>query len=127
MADETERIEEMAATMKAAALDEMRQELEAAGYDVVEDLGLGFVYAPNRSTRFYGGDNVNEAIEYAYRHFQEKRRVTELEAHNAAMKALLADIEYATKPPSNYLNFQDALYMIHGKIENFRKRTKAEE
>ncbi len=102
MADE--RLDEMASTMKA--------ELEANGYVISWQAcyecsgdyvgidtpdGWNHRYADieidnTESLKDHNKRKMNEAIGFAYKHLTEKRRMAELEAQHAAMKALLAEL-----------------------------------
>jgi hypothetical protein len=93
---EDKRIEDMAQTMKAAAIEEMKAELEAAGWDIqrhADGGAMAAAYFPKGSSRFIGADTLDEAILEAYAHYQRERRYEELQRSYAELEARLAKVE----------------------------------
>jgi AAA+ ATPase superfamily predicted ATPase len=107
---EDKRIEDMAQTMKAAAIEEMKAELEAAGYKFEMAVNRvrhdSCVVAPDGEWYFTYGD-INDGldpfsesekdkqalVERAWKHHQRERRYEELQRSYAELEARLAKVE----------------------------------
>lgn len=112
MADEQKHLDEMASTMDAAALEEMRDELEKAGYKI--DASNIFspweetvqISAPDGWIQYFSEDGGNhwtetdivkrrldkKAIEVAYAHLQQQHHFAEFEQLVSRLAKAKADV-----------------------------------
>ena len=118
MADE--RIDEMAKTMKAAGIAEMKAELEAAGYTIyltsnhvrhtsVITSPSHWSYSPNveiSGDAFFKESQaeLEDMVTVAYAHLQEKRRLAELEAHNRRLLDVAREQQKAIEAYEAFVN-----------------------
>lgn len=103
---ENKRIEEMANTMKAAALEEMKAELEQAGYAIRIQYRGSFINLPFDENiggviiQSYNND-TGSMIKYAYAHLQKERQ------HAALLEFVKNAQNYDTSGENGYLDDAD--------------------